>query len=225
MQNIHQQYIADYYLKLAQQLLAGEISPETFAQTQAQLYLTLEMKASCDGLISDFLNNEGFAKILEQQLKLIQRIKLPAVLLALDIDFLKKFNDSMGHVEGDKLIKTYAQVIMKHLRISDLKARVGGDEFAIFLIGTDIENAKVVAERIRLDIVQTIKEIFSSLSWEQTISIGIAQALENDGVESLREKADKALYEAKKEKNKICVYYKDDVKSSVAPVINQQLDN
>lgn len=80
------------------------------------------------------MNNNGFAKNLAQVLKPLQRHDRSGSLLTMDIDHLKRFNDNMGHPAGDKLIRTYAQVIEKQVRISDLKAREGGDEMAVLLI-------------------------------------------------------------------------------------------
>lgn len=193
------------YQTSAQKLLNNEITPEQFADEQTEIFLKLASLADHDGLIANFLNNNGLTNSLTGQLSLIKRIKYPACLLALDIDYLKKFNDKLGHVAGDKLIKIYAQVMEQHIRISDLKGRVGGDEFVVFLIGADLAGAKLVAERIRADIIKTVKEAFPNIDWDQTISIGITQVLESDGAKSLRERADQALYEAKKDRNKVSV--------------------
>lgn len=101
------------------------------------------------------------------------------------------------------MIKTYAEVIAQHVRESDIKGRLGGDEFAVFLIGSNLENAQAVAERIRVDVIKKVKGSFPGLPWEQTISIGIAQTQTDDSAEKLRLRADRALYEAKKERNKV----------------------
>ena len=193
------------YQTLAEQLLNREITAEQFASEQTEIFLKLASLADHDGLIASFLNNNGLTNSLTGQLSLIKRIKYPACLLALDIDYLKKFNDKLGHVEGDKLIKIYAQVMERHIRISDLKGRVGGDEFVVFLIGADLAGASVVAERIRTDIIQTVKKAFPEINWDQTISIGITQVKEDDDAKTLRERADQALYEAKKDRNKVAV--------------------
>lgn len=193
------------YYALAQTLLDKEITPEQFAAEQTEIFLKLQALIDRDGLIVNFLNNNGFTNSLTQQLNIIKRIKYPACLLALDIDQLKQFNDKFGHVEGDKLIKLYAQVLESHTRTSDLKGRVGGDEFVIFLAGTDLRGATIVAERIRADIITVVKAGFPNLKKEQTVSIGVTQVLENDDAKSLRERADQALYEAKKDRNKVVI--------------------
>lgn len=202
----HQSYLLAHYRELAKKLISGQITAEQFAKEQTQIHLDLENRAYLDGLVENFLNNTGFTNFLGRELKLIKRIPhFNGTLLTLDIDHLKKFNDTMGHIEGDKLIKTYAQVIARHTRESDIKGRLGGDEFAVFLIGSNLENAEVIAERIRVDIIEKVKNNFPELLWEQTISIGIVQAKINESVKEIRTRADNALYEAKKERNKVVI--------------------
>lgn len=203
----HQKYLIEYYLTLGNKLIIGDLSPEDFAAQQTQLHLELEKNIDYDGLLHTFFNNNGFTKALEFQLENSrQGTAYLGTLLALDIDHLKKFNDIMGHLAGDKLIKTYAAVIEKQTRAADLKGRLGGDEFAIFMAGVDVEIAKIIADRIRTSIIEEVKKVFANISWDQTISIGIAQLRENDHVESLRLRADLALYKAKKQKNTVVIH-------------------
>lgn len=206
MSGNRQNDLINHYQKLAQELLSGTLAPAQFAEKLANLHLELEKRAYHDGLINNFLNSNGFIQTLEKWLQLIARLEINGVLLALDIDSLKKFNDTQGHVAGDQLIKIYANVIEQQTRVSDLKGRLGGDEFAVFLVGSNIDNAQVVAERMRTGIIEEVKRAFPHLPWEQTISIGIAEAQKNESAQNLRLRADKALYEAKKERNKVVIY-------------------
>ncbi len=206
MDTSHQQYLLDYYQKKAQELLSGNVTLEQFAKDLASIHLNLEIKAQCDGLITSFYNSHGFNETLVKWLDLTRRLNLPSVLLALDIDQLKRFNDTQGHIAGDNLIKLYAEVINQSTRNCDLKGRLGGDEFAVFLIGCDLESAKSIAERIRVGIIQAVKENFPNLPWDQTISIGIAQTQKEDNAESLRQKADQVLYQAKQQRNQTVIF-------------------
>lgn len=201
----HHQYILSYYQRLLEDLLSKKITLQGLAEKLTQKHLELEERADHDGLVSTFLNNNGFTKALERELKVLKRMNIPGTLLALDIDRLKRFNDTMGHLSGDKLIKTYAQVISRHTRESDLKSRAGGDEFLVFLSNTDTEGAKIVAERIRTQIMIEVSLAFPQLSWAQTISIGLAQVYKDDTAAPLRERADRALYQAKEKRNRIIV--------------------
>lgn len=193
------------YHQLAEKLLSGEISAEQFANEQTEIHLRLMKLADHDGLTTNFLNNQGFMDALSRELQVIKRFEYAGTLMALDIDHLKQFNDELGHPEGDKLIKLYAAQIEIHSRASDIKGRLGGDEFAVFLIGADGEQAMVVAERIRTGIIEEVKKEFPNLIWDQTVSIGLSQTQKEDIADSLRQRTDQALYEAKKERNKVVV--------------------
>lgn len=204
--NPHQRYLLNHYKKTAQLLKQGKITPEQFALEEIQVHASLEQRASFDGLIISFLNNHGFTQALERELKLIKRLKdARGVLMAIDIDKLKHFNDELGHIAGDKLIKTYAKVIDANTRASDLRGRLGGDEFAVFLVSSSIISAQIVAERIRTSVITEVKKVFPDLSWNQTASIGLAQVNEQDTAESLRTRADNALYEAKEKRNTVVI--------------------
>lgn len=126
---------------------------------------------------------------------------LPVSVLMLDVDHFKRFNDTFGHKAGDLVLQMVARTMRRRLRPSDMVARFGGEEFLILLPHTAPTEARAVAERLRIGIVQT------RISAEQggvdlppvTVSIGIAFWQKGDTLESLVEAADKALYRAKGE--------------------------
>lgn len=205
MSDDHQKYLLEHYQELAAALLAGSFTVEQFAEQLTELHLQLERQASCDGLVKQFYNSNGFSQALEKWMQLVRRLQINGTLLALDIDELKRFNDTLGHIAGDKLIKLYAEVIDQYTRASDLKGRLGGDEFAVFLVGSNREDAQNTAEKIRTTIIQRVRETFTNLPWEQTISIGIAQVKGEDNALSLRQRADQALYRAKQDRNSVVI--------------------
>ena len=133
--------------------------------------------------------------------------------MMLDIDFFKSINDTYGHATGDKVLKTVANVIKDKLREYDIPSRYGGEEFCILLPQTNIEEASIVAERLRsadeTKAIETLKEKEdSNKNISVTISIGLSQLKETDMAEDLYKRADKALYEAKETgRNKVVVYY------------------
>ena len=120
----------------------------------------------------------------------------------LDFDFFKKVNDTHGHAAGDEVLRKIASIIKEHLRESDIPARYGGEEFAILLPYTHIEEAKIVGESLRKAVEATPVTICQETVDEKeiniTISMGIAEFNRNETGEALFERADKALYEAKK---------------------------
>lgn len=117
----------------------------------------------------------------------------PFVLLMLDIDFFKSFNDSYGHQAGDAALRGLAGVLREALRPQDTCARYGGEEFALLLHNARMPQAEIIAERL----LQKVRR------WEcphrgLTISIGAAEMGKRDTAESLLQRADMALYQAKR---------------------------
>ena len=129
-----------------------------------------------------------------------------------DIDFFKKVNDTYGHAVGDLVLKTIAKVIRSQLREYDIAGRYGGEEFSILLPFTKIEEAKMVAERLRKSIenkVINISKVNPDAEVKEikvTISLGIYEIKPDDEDDDLLKKADKALYEAKNTgRNKVVI--------------------
>lgn len=121
-------------------------------------------------------------------------------IIMMDIDHFKDFNDTYGHTCGDVALINVARLIMEKVRQIDIAARYGGEEFSVVLPHTEIEEALVVAERIRESIEETSVEC-SGKELKLTISVGVAQydpEKDNDNRE-LIERADKALYKSKQD--------------------------
>jgi diguanylate cyclase (GGDEF)-like protein len=140
---------------------------------------------------------------LERSLSTSRRSSAPVALLLIDLDGLKQVNDQQGHPEGDRVLRAVGLVLRQSIRAADSPARLGGDEFAVVMPSTDLEGAKVVAERIRM-------AIFALGLPGVTASIGVATfaggASEPDTLTQLVSAADGALYCAKRTgKNKVVV--------------------
>ena len=122
------------------------------------------------------------------------RLRQPFSIISLDLDYLKKINDTYGHQYGDIAIKTIANVIKKEARSIDIPARIGGEEFNLLLPGVDSQGAQIAAERIRKSIESQVIETIGGV----TASIGVATFLEHsDRIDELIELADQAMYKAK----------------------------
>ncbi len=118
--------------------------------------------------------------------------------LMVDLDHFKNVNDNYGHPIGDKVLSGAAGICRGVLRDADVFGRVGGEEFAALLPGTDIEEAALVAERIRSEIEESSYVVDNGDLLKVTISIGIAQReIEDDSFATLLKRADKWLYFAK----------------------------
>lgn len=120
--------------------------------------------------------------------------------ILIDLDFFKSVNDSFGHLTGDQVLKTFAQVLQAHVRVVDVCARWGGEEFVVLCRETGIDKAVLVAEKIR----HALSEQDFPRSIKQTASFGVTSCQAEDTPESLMNRADEALYLAKS-KGRNCV--------------------
>lgn len=121
-----------------------------------------------------------------------------ATLIILDIDHFKHYNDSQGHLGGDRALRALGKTLASHIRPNDLAARYGGEEFAVLLPGTNMAQAVAVAERLRIGAEKT--EILSPDGEKLptiTISLGLATMQGRSTLEALIAAADEALYRAK----------------------------
>jgi diguanylate cyclase (GGDEF)-like protein len=132
-------------------------------------------------------------------------------LLMFDVDHFKQINDSYGHDVGDRVLQLIADTARKEMRHSDVLARFGGEEFIILLSDTQLQDALVIAERIRNSIQQQYLYARPELILKFTVSIGIAELESHtQDLDDLIKKADVALYAAKKSgRNRIEVYRPD----------------
>lgn len=117
-------------------------------------------------------------------------------LIALDIDHFKRLNDSLGHPAGDAALVHVGQLIREQIRATDLAARIGGEEFALWLPGADLEVGRRTAERLRVKLGTTAWE-WQGKSWPLSASFGVAAAPETTVIPNLLTHADRALYVAK----------------------------
>jgi len=143
-------------------------------------------------------NRAALDSALRRELQMAERHQHELSLLMVDVDFFKRINDEYGHHRGDLVLCEVAKVIQSACRGSDITFRYGGEEFVVVLGKTDAEGAKIIAERIRLQIAET-QVIYNGKTINATVSIGIATRHrdEKEHINDLFERADKALYVAK----------------------------
>lgn len=168
---------------------------------RANTYSTILQYATLDAL-TNLNNRRQFETRLGQEIAITKRQNNPLCAMMIDIDFFKKVNDTYGHASGDEVLRTVAGIIKEHLRESDIPARYGGEEFAVLLPYTHINEAQIVGERLRKAVeakeITINKETANEMSISVTISMGLAEYDSQETGEELFERADKALYEAKK---------------------------
>jgi diguanylate cyclase (GGDEF)-like protein len=146
--------------------------------------------------LTRLLNRRGLEDALHISLAQASRHGLPTAAIMADIDHFKKVNDSFGHDTGDSVINIVAKLLSQMCRSSDVVARTGGEEFLIVLPGTDLEAAKVLAERIRLAIGEH-PLLVDQQRIPVTISLGVASAVGDVTLDGLAQDADRAMYLAK----------------------------
>ncbi len=171
---------------------------------RANTYSKVLQYATLDAL-TNLNNRRQFEVRLKQEIAITKRQKNPLCAMMVDIDFFKKVNDTYGHASGDAVLRTVASIIKEHLRESDIPSRYGGEEFAVLLPYTHIEEAKIVGERLR-KAVETTPIPIDKKNINVTISMGLAEFSPQETGEDLFKRADSALYEAKESgRNRVCV--------------------
>ncbi|TFH12371.1 MAG: GGDEF domain-containing protein [Nitrosomonadales bacterium] len=156
-----------------------------------------EREAYTDGL-TGLHNRRWLSDSFKRQMQRCERSNLPCTVVMLDIDHFKEINDRHGHIAGDRILCTVAQVLLNTMRPADLISRYGGEEFALCLPDTSKKDCSLIAERLRAAIAgaETPFEEGRVLP-AVTVSIGIAQMEPGQTLDTLISNADSALYRAK----------------------------
>jgi two-component system cell cycle response regulator len=169
------------------------------------LFEEVKSLAIRDGL-TGLYNYRYFWEMLNQQVLQSRRYGWPLSLLFLDIDDFKGVNDTLGHPQGDLVLKSLAGYLAQEVRQADLLCRYGGEEFVVLLPQTPAEQAAIMAERLR----DGIARMSASLAGREiyiTVSIGLAGLTPGMDGAALVKAADTALYQAKKEgKNRVALF-------------------
>ncbi len=164
----------------------------------ARHHMEVERQAKLDSL-TQALNHGHFIETLHHEAQKAKEEKSPLSLIMLDIDYFKQYNDTYGHVVGDQVLQLIVQAIEKHVKKSDSVGRWGGEEFGIALPNANIEQANMVAQRIR----KTLSKLPLTNSDGEpipkpTVSQGIATLPDHtQDIDKLIVIADRALYQAK----------------------------
>ncbi|MEW8647958.1 MAG: GGDEF domain-containing protein [Candidatus Thiodiazotropha endolucinida] len=160
----------------------------------ALLYRAAIQSAFLDSL-TGVKNRSAFDENFSRDIEFNRRKLSDLSLLVLDIDFFKKINDHYGHAVGDMVLKQIATTVEQTIRSSDALYRYGGEEFVVVLNDTNIAGAQLLAKRIRRNVenlrIKSLKDV------RITLSVGVSAMVDQDTPESLFERADSALYQAK----------------------------
>lgn len=192
-------------------LLARPVDPgELCARAKTQIrrkrytdYLRNNLDQSLELAVTDQLTGLHNRRYMDGQLTaLVARAGQggePVCLLAVDIDHFKKINDGFGHDVGDEVLREFAVRLASNVRAVDLPVRHGGEEFLVVMPDTRIEDARRIAERLRLHVAGSpFRVMGGAQALDVTISIGVAASLPGEATpEGLLKRADAAMYEAK----------------------------
>jgi diguanylate cyclase len=187
--------VFDNIVNANKSLQSSLTSAEDQLQEQAE-EIEAHMSLSMTDPLTGLLNRRGFDEQLEARIAARRRDGEAFSVLVLDVDYFKQINDNYGHLVGDRMLVAVAQALRESLRQADSVARYGGDEFAILLPNSTLEEGVVVAHKLTSKVASTAVEergfIFSA-----TASSGLAMCAGAEDGKSLLERADAAMYAAK----------------------------
>ena len=196
----------DYDLRLLS-ILASLIG---LILNNAMMFKKVESLAITDGLTGLYTRTH-FIERLQEEIERAKTNAIPITVAIMDIDYFKKVNDTYGHLAGDTFLKQLSNILRRRFRAVDVLSRYGGEEFAVLMCHTNINESYKILEEVR-KMVEEEKffmpiESYRPIQIKKTISIGIAQLSNEQTPDEIIKKADDALYKAKKQgRNQTCIY-------------------
>lgn len=169
-----------------------------------RLYEEIKSIALSDGL-TNIANRRNFDMFLKTELHRAATLNLPVSLIIMDLDKFKIYNDTFGHLTGDKLLAEIGQILNRNVRSIDLPARYGGEEFCIILPESGLQEATALAEQLRYTIeTSNFPDHIGTFTAKITASFGVATydpalLAKQPDAEKIISIADKALYQAKQQ--------------------------
>lgn len=192
-----QNYLSSYYGAISQTLTAFLLIANGVLMLLIMVrdeMAAITLRSETDQL-SGVLNRRGFEDHTERALAALRRAGLPSALVVADLDHFKHINDTLGHHKGDAVIAAFARLLSEHADERMVIGRPGGEEFAIFIPGTNLAAARLYAEGVRTAFAAMGPQLgVSGLS----ASFGVAQLQPGDNWPEIQHQADLALYQAKK---------------------------
>jgi diguanylate cyclase (GGDEF)-like protein len=158
--------------------------------------------------MTGLFNHTTINQLLDNAIIATRRQNSPLSFAMIDVDRFKSVNDTYGHPVGDQVLLALARVLQQRLRNSDLVGRYGGEEFAVILNGVELGKAEQIMEQLREDFSKVVFNA-GDVKFSCTFSCGVASFPQLDDMETLREAADKAMYQAKHAgRNRVVAYAK-----------------
>ena len=162
-----------------------------------QLFQVADYIDSGSDSLTQLLNRRYLNTIVSREINFSRKNNTPLSLLAIDADFFKRINDKFGHAAGDLALQFIGEVLLESVQGSDYAFRVGGEEFLLLLVDSDLGRAQEIAENIRRRIQETTIRTTMGSSFNFTVSIGCALYDGHPDYQKFLDTADTALYAAK----------------------------
>lgn len=213
----HIRYYAGCPLKSSDGSIIGTLSlidrqPRELDNNQQEIFRGLGVMAEHELAIAELAmmdeltgisNRRGFMHLAQHSLVLCLRQKIPASLVFIDLDRFKSINDRFGHAEGDRVLREFAGIMQRNFRVTDLCARLSGDEFAILLINSGKELASEVIEKLSLSVTEMNASV--DRDYEVVFSYGVVEfdVSRHSDIHSLLEDADKIMYQHKRSRRSL----------------------
>lgn len=184
-------------LRRTQKMLEEEIERRKESEERLKVISLKYQKMATQDYLTGVSNRRFFMERAQEELSRANRYTHPLTFMMMDIDHFKNINDTYGHHAGDQVLKNVASICTDNLRVHDLFGRIGGEEFSAMLPETNLNDAMVVAERIR-KAIEDAEWAIDGKKVSCTISIGMSQLNDDsETLDNLMKKADEALYLAK----------------------------
>ena len=162
-----------------------------------QLFQVAEYIESGNDSLTQLLNRRYLSTIISREITFARQNETPLSLLAFDADYFKMINDKFGHAAGDLALKFIAEALQRYSQGSDYAFRIGGEEFLLLLVDTNVNRAMKVAENIRQYIENGVIRTVQGQQFSLTVSVGCVQYNGHPDYQRLLDAADIALYAAK----------------------------
>jgi diguanylate cyclase (GGDEF)-like protein len=187
-------------LKVGRTILKFIVGDNVEVQYHEEIYRLM----TTDGL-TQLHNKRYFDEMIDREIARAKRYKRSFSLIVFDIDHFKKINDRLGHLAGDAILRQLGAVLLGRLRVNDVLARIGGEEFALITPEVGLEGAKDLGGKINRLLADTRFE-FDGEGVDVTVSVGVAEWQEHyEDAEDLFHAADAKMYEAKRNgRNQVC---------------------
>jgi len=203
-ENEREQVLSEQLAAMQEKIAAMEAHSE---QMQAQI--RRERQRAMTDLLTQLPNREAWQERLSFEFNRWQRYRHPLMVGVIDIDLFKRINDAYGHKAGDRVLQLVAKELKERLRNTDFIARFGGEEFVVLLPETSAKDACTVMDKLRSHI-SSLPFHFRGEPVTVTFSAGLAEFMPGDSEESVFERADRALYQAKDAgRDSVCVATED----------------